>query len=220
MASITNGDRASVSLTYVQVSGQWQVQTVTDRVGATTTFAYNTTTRTTTVTNALGQASGYGNDAANRLVTATNALGQTTRYAYDAQGNLSTTTDALGRVTTQAYDSRGNLTLTRDAEGRTVTYTYDAHNRLVTETAYLVADPDGDGTGEPGTPVTSRYAYDAEGHLRFTVSAEGRVTEYRYNTPGQRIAAISYTAAAYNLTGLTPTTTLSEAQLQTWVGAQ
>ena len=61
----------------------------------------------------------------------------------------------------------------RDSAGNTVARTYGAKNELLTETHYLVPDPDGAGSSQPATPLTTRYAYDGENHLRYVVSAEG-----------------------------------------------
>src|SRR5262249_16061604 len=86
------------------------------------------------------------------------------------------------------------------------------------QTAYAVPDPDGAGPGQPAGPQTTRFAYNATNHLRFVVSAEGRVTEYRYNGFGQQVAAIQYSGNLYDLTGLNPGDALTEAQLNTFVG--
>jgi YD repeat-containing protein len=51
------------------------------------------------------------------------------------------------------------------------------------------------------------------------VSGAGRVTEHRYDGFGERVSSIQYTANTYNLTGLTPTSTLTEAQLTAWLPA-
>ena len=48
------------------------------------------------------------------------------------------------------------------------------------------------------------------------MSAEGRVTEYRYNSFGQQVAAIQYTGNLY--TGPNPGDALTETQLNTFVG--
>src|SRR6266540_284013 len=74
-------------------------------------------------------------------------------------------------------------------------------------------------TRQPSAPLTNRYVYDANNHLRFTVSAEGLVTEYRYNASGRRIAAIGYTASRYTVSTLAPSATLSEANLTAWLPA-
>jgi YD repeat-containing protein len=220
VASITHGDGSTVAFTYVQVGSDWKVASYTDGAGQTTAFAYNTATYTTTVTNALGQTTTYTSDSTGRLSRVTDALGQSARYTYDSQNNVTAITDANNHTTTFEYDTRGNRTLSRDVLGNTVTDTYDSNNLLLTETVYLVPDPDGAGAGQPGQPLTHRYAYDAESHLRFSVSADGRVSEYRYNPNGTRASVIQYAGAVYNVTALTPTDTLTEAQLATWATAQ
>ncbi len=150
------------------------------------------------------------------LTPAVGGVRSQTQFAYDASGNVTQVTDSLGNVFAYGYDASGNRTLDRDAAGNTVTRTYGSKNELLTETAFAVPDPDGAGAGQPASPLTTRYVYNAN-HLRFVVSAEGRVTEYRYNGFGQQIAAIQYSGNLYALTGLNPGDALSVAQLGTWV---
>ncbi|MEB2545443.1 LysM peptidoglycan-binding domain-containing protein [Burkholderia cenocepacia] len=74
------------------------------------------------------------------------------------------------------------------------------------------------GTHYPEFPfLTTRYAYDESGHLRYFISAEGRVTEYRYNSAGQRISEIRYGDAVFDVTGLSEKTAPSVGTLDTWV---
>jgi YD repeat-containing protein len=129
--------------------------------------------------------------------------------------------DGEGRAVDYGYDASGNQILQRDAAGNSVTRTFDLGNQLLTETAYLVPDPDGAGAGQPATPLTSRFVYDAGGKnlLRFVLSPEGRVTQYTYDGYGQRTAAIQYGAAVYDTSAL-GTTVPTEAQMTTWVTAQ
>src|SRR5262249_42191809 len=141
-----------------------------------------------------------------------------TRYAYDASGNVTQVIDGKGNVVTFEYDASGNRTLERDAAGNTVKRTYGSKNELLSETVFLKPDPDGAGALQADVPLTARYVYDVENHLRFVVSGEGRVAEYRYNDFGQQIAAIQYTGNLYSLAGLNPGDALTETQLNTWVG--
>jgi YD repeat-containing protein len=109
---------------------------------------------------------------------------------------------------------------------------------LVSQTRFTAADVDGPGGAQPADALVTRFVYDDPGsasslvaddgsiyantaanlaadryesHLRFTISAEGRVTEYRYNAVGQQTAQIDYTGAVY--TG----TVFTEAALAAWV---
>src|SRR4029077_11010733 len=140
-----------------------------------------------------------------------------TGYTYDLDGNVTTVTqdpDGLNRTSTFEYDGRGNVTLSRDSAGNTVTRTYSATNQLLTETRYLVPDPDGAGAGAATAPITSRFVYDAEDHLRFSISAAGRVVEHRYDASGQRTATLQYGADTY------AGATFSLTNLASWAATQ
>src|SRR5713226_1779696 len=224
IASITSGDGGTVSFGYTLVGSSYRLTQLTDATGAVTRLSYDTVNRQTNVTDALGHVTSYQYDAKDRLVAvlqpALNTVRATTGYAYDAADNVTSVTDVLGNVTTFTYDANGNVLSRQDSLGDSVTYTYDAANQRVTETRYLVPDPDGSGPATPGSPLTTRFAYDSNERLRFTVSAQGRVTEYRYNAQGLLASTLQYPGAPYNQSALAPTATLSEATLTTWAAQQ
>jgi YD repeat-containing protein len=69
------------------------------------------------------------------------------------------------------------------------------------------------------TPIsyhTTRYVYDDKNHLAYAVTAEGRVTRYKYDGYGQRYWAAEYTDHNYAVSGLSTTTALTKAQLDSW----
>jgi YD repeat-containing protein len=179
----------------------------------------------TDVQNPLGFVTSYTQDAAGRLTIVqsptVNGARLETRYAYDADGNVTSITEdptGLNRVTTFGYDANGNVLSSRDNLGNTVTRTYNSANQLLTETQYVVRDPDGAGSGLPSSPLTTRYVYDTEHHLRFEISPTGRVTEHRYSSvagsDGLRTLTLKYTGALYIAT---PS---AESDLSTWAAAQ
>ncbi len=175
----------------------------------------------TDVLDALGFTTTYTQDSAGRLTsTLSPTMGGSrieTRYAYDSSGNVTTITQdptGLNRITTLTYDPNGNLLTSRDSAGNTVSRTYNSNNQLLSETLYVVPDPDGAGAGQATVPLTTRYAYDSENHLRFVISAQGRVTEHSYNTPGQRTATLKYTGALYGAVNF------AESDLVTWSNTQ
>src|SRR6266853_1616002 len=223
VATLTQTDGNNLSFTYVQVGTAWKVSSYTDGNGKVTGLTYTPASSTTDITDPLGLVTTLAYNASGQLIDVkTPTVGGVrleTQYAYDANGNVASATDSRGNVVTYGYDASGNRTLERDAAGNTVTRVFGTQNELLAETGYIVPDPDGAGAGQPASPLTARYAYDANGHLRFVVSGEGRVTEYRYNAFGQRTAAIQYAGTLYNLTGLTPTSTLTEANLTAWLPA-
>jgi YD repeat-containing protein len=221
IASITQTDGSRIEFTY---DAAGRVDTVKDVRGAdvrTTDFDYSVVGQTT-VTDALGQATrltystAAGQDSAQLLSVVTpavNGSSATTSYTYDADGNVASITDARGNPTVYGYDGAGNCTYERDAAGNVIERIFGASNQLLNETHYATPDPDGAGPSLPASPLTTRYVYDAKNRLRFEVTPDGRITEHRYNTAGQRVKTQQYTNGKYDLSGVTATTTLSESQL-------
>lgn len=151
-------------------------------------------TKILNITDPLGLVSSYVSDSNGRLLQVlsptVNGAQLSTSYAYDSRNNVSRITDANNNITTFSYDTNNNnLILRRDALGNTCTYTYNSNNQLLTETHYLMPDPDGAGPQQPTQPLTTRYVYDSESHVRFVVTGEGRVTESRYDGQGNGVLA-------------------------------
>ncbi|QDQ25733.1 LysM peptidoglycan-binding domain-containing protein [Chitinimonas arctica] len=225
LASISQTDGSKLSFTYKLVAtDDYRVETVTDGLGQITRFAYDLATRTTTVTDPLSYATRYRYDAQNRLVEingpTVDGLVQKLLYVYDVDGNLSHSSDALGNAVTYSYDANGNQLSQQSNAGVRIERSYDAANQLLTETRFRTPDPDGAGSGLAGAPATTRYSYDAKQNLRFMVSAEGRVTEYRYDGFGQRSSQLSYLASVYPLGALAKHAAPSEAELAAWAASQ
>lgn len=218
IASITTGAGETLNFTYVQLGagGPYLIKTTTDGQNNVTTFEYGSTTIEVPITAQATQSFNYNKtdvigplgtttyvyDTKGRLIQvqapSVNNQRSTTTYGYDAQDNVTSVTDANGARLDFTYDAAGNRLSQRDALGNTITYTYSSRNQLLSETRYKTPDPDGAGIQTATKPLTTRYVYDSEDHLRFNISAEGRVTEHRYNTAGHRETSITYTAATYD----------------------
>ncbi|RQY32502.1 LysM peptidoglycan-binding domain-containing protein [Burkholderia stagnalis] len=220
IASLTQSDGSKLSFTYVQVGADWRVATIAQAADSgvvrVTSLNYDAARRQTTVTDPLGNVQVLSYDDAGRL-TQTRAKvsgGQTkdTRYQYDDTGNLARLETPNGRVLVLTYDPTGNLSGTREtqdgAEIARVERRYGTDNLLLSEAVY--------GSGAATGSVT-RYAYDSAGHLRYTVSAAGRVTEYRYNAIGQRVSEIHYRSGAYDTGMLKDDAPVTLASLDSWV---
>lgn len=223
IASVSQSDGTKLSFTWVVAGGVERVASVTDGAGQVMSFTYDTVNRRTTVTDALNLKTLYDYDANGQLVRVTgpavNGASQVNSYAYNSRGDLIQTVDGEGHAVTMQYDGNGNQILQRDSSGNTVQRTYDVRNQLLTETVYVTPDPDGVGPAQPAQPLTTRNVYDALGKnlLRFVVSADGRVTEYRYSSTGERIASLRYSGAFYNVATLDRSTAPTEVQMQKWV---
>jgi YD repeat-containing protein len=210
IASITASDGSKVAFSYQLIDGEYRVTQIaeTSDIGVvrTTTLRYDIANGITTVTDTLGQATVLHYDSAGRLTQldspAVDGVVNSQRFGYDAQGNVTSITDAQGNVVTFTYDARGNLVKQEqtlfDGGKLLIERTYGSNNELLTETTYR--DPGGqvgNGMRQPSGALTTHYVYDSRGLLRFAVTPEGRVTEYRYNAAGQQISAITYSGSNY-----------------------
>ncbi|NIJ66660.1 YD repeat-containing protein [Sphingomonas leidyi] len=150
-------------------------------------------------------------ERANQLTKITTGYGtaqaRTVQFGYNANGDLTSVTDGLGNTTSYTYDANGNQLTATDRLGNVVTRTYSATNQLLTETRT------GSDKDSAAAAHTTRYVYDSANRLRFTIGAEGDVTEYRYNGYGQKIYDIAYTGQVYDQSGW------AEADLVAWRNA-
>uniref|UniRef100_UPI00131E28D4 hypothetical protein n=1 Tax=Burkholderia metallica TaxID=488729 RepID=UPI00131E28D4 len=223
IASIGQTDGSRVEFTYELIDGEYRVSSIAQFAdnGATrvTKLQYDLTNRSTTVTDPLGfvQKLSWRESGQLERIQALSPVGlteiQDTVFDYDAAGNLTKRSDSLLGNVNLSYDNAGNLiSQTGNSNaGNYLTRTFGARNELLTES--IVS-----GTHYPEFPFqTTRYAYDESGHLRYLISAEGRVTEYRYNAAGQRASEIRYGSAVFDVTGLSEKTAPSLSTLDEWV---
>ncbi len=161
----------------------------------------------------------YATVNTNQVLVTARTFGST---ADEANAALAIETDS------SLFDANFNLLERVLGDNSAVKYTYGTLNQLLTEAHYTGFDADGVANGvAPAGAMLTQYIYDeagngvgddgtavddvAEKHLRFTVSAEGRVTEYKYNGFGQLTATLVYTGSKY-------TGAFTEAALNTWSG--
>ncbi|QNA82920.1 LysM peptidoglycan-binding domain-containing protein [Sphingomonas sp. So64.6b] len=229
IAGITQSDGSVLQIGYTLVGSDYRVtsliETVASGVTRSTTFAYDTANKRTTITDALGQATTLSYDANGNLLQITappanaTTAAQIRKFTYNGNGDVISVDMGDGNVTAYGYDTHGNLTSQRDALGNTITRTYTAKNELQTETRYLVPDPDGAGSGTAGTPQTTRYVYNGKGHLAYSISAEGKVSWFEYDSYGQQVASTAYTVAQYTLAAsLSTDDATAITTLNTWRG--
>ncbi|MGD0733384.1 MAG: DUF2341 domain-containing protein [Terracidiphilus sp.] len=133
-----------------------RLQSVSDALGQTTSYAYNLATNTTTVT--------YPPDASGNAGTAT--------MVYDAYGMLLSSTDPLGNTTTNVYDPNHNLTSVTDPLGHTNSYTYDQNGNKTSATYPATAT---------GTNTTSTTQYNQYSEPTSTTDELGNVRLFNYD---------------------------------------
>ncbi|KPF77596.1 RHS repeat protein [Novosphingobium sp. AAP93] len=208
--AVASGVSRTTTLTYAQSDANGTYTKVTDAAGLDTKLYYATTG------NNIGNLSRVTMPQA-----VTGAAAQTVQFFYDANGNVTQYIDAQGRSTSwTAYDANGNW-LTRVSQGvssgtTTTTRTYGANNELKTETSKASDDATVYGVS---TTHTTRYVYDAEWHLRYTIGALGEVKEFQYTAAGQLATEVGYPEHTYDLTGLAGTDAPTEAQMNAWRNA-
>ncbi|MFI9811388.1 DNRLRE domain-containing protein [Saccharothrix variisporea] len=127
LVKITDPRQNSTDLAYftapVDPKDKWKLQTITDRLGHNTGFAYSDPDGSagseveSKVTDAENHTTTYRIDGYGRSIRATNAKNQTTQLEWDADNNVVKLTEDNGAVSTWTYDPKtGYPTAIRDAE--------------------------------------------------------------------------------------------------------
>jgi len=161
-------DALGQSQSILRAPGTNLLQARGDRLGRTTTYAYDSAGNVTQRIDPLGQPRTFMYESTfNRLLTSTDPLNQTTSFGYDAKGNLTSVTDPLNHTTTLVYNATGDLTSVTDPLNHTTTFEYDAVGNLV-------------GTVDPLGNRTER-TYDAVSRLITIKDPKGPVTRYSYD---------------------------------------
>ena len=196
-------------------------------VPANLTYTPASVSTQTEITDPLGQTTTLTSDASGRLVEmqspSVNGSPLEVQFSYGSDGKVSQVTqyvDGVGRSAAYQYDAQGNLVSSSDADGDTVTRTYDAADQVLTETTYSVPDPNGAGPLQTSSAMTTWYVYDSDERPRFVISPTGDVTEYLYDSQGNRISTIVFTGTEYDVSGLTTTNCPTLDQMTTWASAQ
>jgi RHS repeat-associated protein len=161
-----------------------RLQSVTDSLGETTSYAYNLATNSTTIT--------YPADASGNVGTAT--------MVYDSYGMLLSSTDPLGHTTTNVYDANHNLVSVTDPLQHTTTYTYDQNGNKTSSTYQAT----GTSTNTTSTTQYNQYSeptqttdelgnvrvfnYDASYNPQSVTDSIGTLASFLFN-PNQTLAA-------------------------------
>ncbi|MFE6588866.1 DNRLRE domain-containing protein [Streptomyces sp. NPDC057781] len=172
LVKVTDPRGNSTSLDYYYPSEgddpkfHWNTQTLTDRLGGTTGYAYTDPDGTsgsfihTKVTDAEGNATVQQIDGYGRPNVITNAKSETTKLGWDTDNNVTRLEEANGAVTTWEYDHK---------------------------TGYPLSEKDAEANKNGTAARTFTYAYGLDGHIADLFekkSAEGRTHRFGYDTKG------------------------------------
>jgi len=158
---------------------------VTNRVGQTTTFGYESAHAhfLTDVVDAAGATNAGIEYAANgRVSEVHDAHGQTTVMSYSANLRTEEITDALGGVRAMVKDNRGNVVEEVDAEGNRTLRKYSSADVLQAETL-VIGQLDSASNGE-SDDQTTKYLYNAYREMIRSTGAAGDITHYTYTKDG------------------------------------
>ncbi|MDP3785519.1 MAG: hypothetical protein Q8Q55_00300, partial [Undibacterium sp.] len=229
LLTIGQSNGTQLSFSYLELDGEYRLASFGSNEQETTRFQYDLAANTTKIIDPLNQETVLYFDELDRIVRfdapAVDQFIASTRFEYDSSGNVSAVIDPLNRTVEQEYDSNGNQIRVRDAFRNITERRFNEFGQVLSVTVREPA-PESifSNESESFSPSiqnnssafagsyerTSRNYYDYPtnavhaGLLRFSISPEGRIKEYRYNAQGQRISSFEYTAQklnAYNLNG-------------------
>lgn len=187
---VTSEDGSEV---YVFTTAGQHLQTVRPLTGALEyQFAYDTAGKLITVTDANGNVTTIHRNTSEVATSIVSPYGQSTTLTMDGNGFLSQVTGPLGKSTVLVNTANGLLTSRTDANGNTFTYTYDGTGRLIND-----ADPLGGYTAATRNNATSGLGWTVG-----QTTAMGRTSSYQTTVTAPWV--------------MTPTSTFSKQQLNTW----
>ena len=208
-------DEAVVTIARGDPGHPVDITSVTDPLGAVTSWTYDEHGDPVTTTDALGAVTTVTRDILGQVLSVTSPLGAATTLTRDARGLVTALMDPLGRTTTSAYDAVGHLVSATDPAGATTSLETDLAGR---PSVLRLADGTSQGAGRDGvgglvsqtdglggvTTMTTdaqgrrmtwtdalgntwRQSYDPVGRVVSSVDPEGTETRYAYDAAGQLI---------------------------------
>jgi len=172
-----------------------RLESQTDAVGNTTSFAYAVGGGLTSQTNPDGGVLITRQDGHGEVISETDQLGRTTLYSYDAQHNLLTRRNPAGGTLGYSYDNQGNKTVVTNELGSSIQLSYTNFNSVssitdalgnIRSTSYVDAEP---AILTDPLGVRGSFGWDTHGGLLTSDFGDGRATHYTYDSYGNRIVA-------------------------------
>ena len=177
---------------------------VTDSLGRTTSFGYDTAGRLSSVTDARGNLvvsvrDSFGNVTSVTRTELPDVAGGPqvfgTAYAYDAWNRCVSSSDNVGNTLSCAYDSLSRLVRITDPNGNDTTYAYDLLDNCLATTDYA-----GSSSAKPAIIVRSSQAtYDTSSRCLTATDADGNITRYAYDSLSRPTTATSADGTQHKL---------------------
>lgn len=153
LTAITDSNGNTVTIT-LNPSQPLQVTQVTDPVGRSLVFSYDSSNRITLIIDPIGRSVQYTYNSQGALSTVTDPAGGVTRYTYDSQNNLLTLTDPRGIVQAQnTLDANGRVIQQLRPDGGILSFAYVPLNPLAATSQMMQAQV----TDSKGVQVTYRF---------------------------------------------------------------
>ncbi len=170
LTSITdlNGNKTTMN---VNSANPYQLLSVTDPVGRSLTFTYDSSNRITQILDPLGRKLQYAYNSSGGLTQFTDAKNGVTKYTYDSSNNLATMTDPRGVKTLQnTYNDSfdGRISQQIQADGGVFKFAYTLQNPTQAASPVLqtvVTNPAG---------AQTTYRFDMQGFLQSVTDASGQ----------------------------------------------
>ena len=187
LIKVTDPRGHATDLTYftapVDPKDKWKVETITDRDGGLSRFAYV-------------DPDGPGGSVIE--ATATDAENKTTEYTMDGYGRPTKIVNAKDESTDLTWDADNKVVSSRAANGATTTWTFDARTGLPTS----VRDPEANQDGTPA--ATFGYQFGLNGYtaeLTSKTSPQGRRWTFGYDSRGNLTSVTDPKGTATPATG-------------------
>ena len=193
---------------HIDYDAEGRIKRLTDGEGRTTSYDY--LYEKTVITDGLGKSWTYHYDSQARLTGIDGPEDYRIRYHYEGKHLVLITQG--NQHWTFAYNDAGDCIRMDSPTGEVVLRTYDVDHHVLKETRYQIFD----GQHQPALPNTTHCVYDIRGHLRFEITADGVVTEHRYDTNGYRSSSRCYLQGHYSSqsSSLEELTNWSQMQIQ------
>jgi RHS repeat-associated protein len=198
LIKIQNDRNQTLNLTYQN----GRLASISDLVGNTLTFAYNTNNLISTVTAQNGRVTTYTYNTAKQLTKVVNGKGIVYNYTYDTSRRVKTLSNELGGITTNTYNTSHQVTQQKDPLGRIITFLYSGDvnegttqvkypNAKVIEETYrrgqLVQKVENYGKTNA---LTWKYAYNSRNELISVVNPDLSNSTMLYDIKGNMVNSI------------------------------